>query len=331
MSILTDYLEKKLLDHIFGQAAFTRPNELYLGLSTTAFADSDNGSTASAKEPSGNSYARVRIDNISEYNTSGDDIRNNSSIDFAESTGSWGSIGYWGIFDGSSSSANMLMHGSFSSATTVASGDQFRISTGDLEINFPSAIYVGNNSSASVSGSYYSSYAKWRKMIAYFFGFDVGNSSINDKFEFCTDTNSTFGQDALWLAVSTSAFPTSGLTAAELSGGGYARVRIVYQTSTSFSAATTSSGVTSTSNSSVISFPEATSSWGNISHFAIFRGIGNQSGETITAQAQRCSSYDANYATSKYPLISGSLTSTKTVNSGDRLRFGIGDLVITAS
>ena len=112
MSILTDYTEKKLLDHIFGQAAFTRPNELYLGLSTTAFVDADNGSTAYAKEPSGNAYARVRIDNISEYNTSGDDIRNSSSIDFAEATGSWGSIGYWGIFDGSGSSANMLMHGS---------------------------------------------------------------------------------------------------------------------------------------------------------------------------------------------------------------------------
>ena len=330
MAVLTDYMERKLLDHIFGQAAFTRPNGLYLGLSASAFADSDNGTTASAKEPSGN-YARVRIDNISEYNTSNHDIRNTSSIDFNEASGSWGDVEYWGIFDGTGSSANMLMHGSFSSATTVASGDQFRISTGDLEINFPSSIVAGGNSQNTHNNTTYWSMAYWRKQIAYFFGFDVGANVINEKFQFCTNTDTLFGQDALWLAVSTSAFPTSGLTAAELSGGGYARQRIVYGTSTSFSAATTSSGTTSTSNNVAISFPEATSSWGDISHFAIFRGIGNQSSETLTAQAQRCSSYDSNYATSYYPLISGALTSTKTVGSGDRLRFGIGDLVITAS
>lgn len=332
MSILTDYMEKKLLDHIFGQAAFTRPNELYLGLSTTAFADSDNGSTASAKEPSGNSYARVRIDNISEYNTSGDDIRNNSSIDFAEATGSWGSIGYWGVFDGTGSSANMLMHGSFSSATTVASGDQFRISTGDFEINFPSAIYAGDNSLIS-TGSY--SRAKWRQQIGHLFGFDIGNQGTNQDFEYYTDTDSTFGQDSLYLAVSASAFPTSGLTAHEVSTSGtaYARVRILDGDDSNvdyFNAATTSSGVTSISNNVAISFPEATSSWGDISHFAIFRGAdSNQAAND--ASAQRAYSYHNAFDTSLYPLISGALTSTKTVNSGDRLRFGIGDLVITAS
>jgi hypothetical protein len=326
-------MEKKLLDHIFGQAAFTRPSSLYLGLSTTAFADSDNTTTASAKEPSGNAYARVQIDNISEYNTSGDDIRNSSSIDFAEATGSWGSIGYWGIFDGTGSSANMLMHGSFSSATTVASGDQFRISTGDFEINFPAAIYVGNDASVTVNNTNQGSYAKWRKMIGYALGFDLGNSQTNDVFEFYNSTDVNFGQDCLYLAVSASAFPTSGLTSNEVSTSGtaYSRVEILSVNNNFFSAATTVSGVTSISNSSAISFPEATSSWGNISHFAIFRGMQVQSGPSNAAQAQRANEYRSGYPTSNYPLISGALTSTKTVNSGDRLRFGIGDLVITAS
>jgi len=313
MSILTDYMEKKLLDHIFGQAAFPRPNLLYLGLSTTAFADADNGSTASAKEPSGNSYTRVQIDHKCAYNTSGDDIRNTSSIDFNEATGSWGSIGYWGIFDGSGSSANMLMHGSFSSATTVGSGDQFRISTGDFEINFPSAIYAADSSAT---------YSEWRKQIGYRLGFDILGASPDADEEFRYYTDSSTQHDKLWLGVKTSAFPTSGLGDNEISrsGTGYTRVKILDADDSSvdfFNAATTTSGTTTLTNNVAISFQEATSSWGNISHFAIFRSAADQWYNT--------------YPDGKYPLISGALTSTKTVNSGDRLRFGIGDLVITAS
>ena len=339
MAVLTDYMERKLLDHIFGQAAFTRPNGLYLGLSASAFADSDNGTTASAKEPSGN-YARVRIDNISEYNTSNHDIRNTSSIDFNEASGSWGDVEYWGIFDGTGSSANMLMHGSFSAATTVSSGDQFRISTGDLEINFPSAIYVGANSTYTDNHSegttdHYVK-AKWRYHIAYALGFlsSYSNLAADEKFLFYSSAVSGSYSDSsrnhhtnLYLAVRTSAFPTSGLTGSEISQSGtnYARVNILsaYDSSIDyFSAATTSSGTTSISNDKVIQFQEATSSWGNISHFAIFRG------DTLMHSADERVS---NQATSMYPLISGALTSTKTVGSGDRLRFGIGDLVITAS
>jgi hypothetical protein len=332
MSILTDYMEKKLLDHIFGQAAaFTRPSALYLGLSTTAFADSDTGSTASAKEPSQSSYSRVRIDNISTYDTGGHYIRNNSSIDFAEATGSWGSIGYWGIFDVASGAGNMLMHGSFSSATTVASGDQFRISSGDLQINFPSSIYAGNDASYTVGNTTYYGKAKWRKQIAYLLGFEIysgASFTANEKFLFYNNTASGFEQDRLYLAVKNSAFPTSGLTGSEISqsGTGYARVKILEANNSTidyFNAATTSSGTTSISNNVVIQFPEAASSWGNISHFAIFRGSSSTDQEADTFVSGR--------PTSQYPLISGALTSTKTVNSGDRLRFGIGDLVITAS
>lgn len=335
MAILTDYMEQKLLDHIFGQAAFTRPSALYLGLSTTAFADSDNTTTASAKEPSGNAYARVQIDNISEYNTSGDDIRNSSSIDFAEATGSWGSIGYWGIFDSSGSSANMLMHGSFSSATTVGSGDQFRISTGGLEINFPSAIYAGNSGVAS---------ANWREQIAYFLGFDVHNGGDeNENFLYYSNSTQYFYHNALYLAVSASAFPTSGLTGWEVGTAnsvnptdGYARVKILEANNSNidyFNAATTSSGTTTISNNVAIQFPEATGSWGNISHFAIFRGSSSSSHNDYANIRPGSTFGGGSYVmyNSQYPLISGSLTSTKTVSSGDRLRFGIGDLVITAS
>ena len=321
MAILTDSMERKLLDHIIGKAEYTRPGSLWMGLSTTAFTDSDSASAAYAKEPSGNAYARVQVDDKVYYDHTNEDLRNTSSIDWAEATGAWGDIEYWGIFDGQSSSDDLVMHGSFSAATTVSSGDQFRISTGDFEINFPAAIYHGTRNSTT--------FANWREQIGYRLGFDwSGNQDINEQFLFRSSANASFDHPALYLGVSASAFPTSGLTASEISRSGtaYARVQL---SASNFGSAATSSGTTTITNTSAIVFPEATASWGNISHFAIFRGEYVNTG-TSTDRAETSTYNSANY-NANYPLISGALTTTKAVGSGDRLRFGIGDLVITAS
>jgi len=321
MAILTDLMERKLLDHIMGQAEYTRPSYLYMGLSTTAFTDSDSASAASAKEPSGNAYYRVQVNNKIFYDHTNDDLRNTSSIDWAEATGLWGSIGYWGIFDGSTSTDDLVMHGSFSAATTVSSGDQFRISTGAFEINFPAAIYDGSNNSTTS--------ANWREQIGYRLGFNWSGSQVtNEYFYFRTNSSSNFTHSHLYLGVSASAFPTGGLSAYEVSKSGTAYNRVLLYHSSwagSFSSAATSSGTTTITNTSAIVFPEATASWGNISHFAIFRGSSSGDG--------RADGYyiTSTYLNSIYPLISGALTTTKAVGSGDRLRFGIGDLVITAS
>ena len=318
MAILTDSMERKLLDHIIGKAEYARPGSLWMGLSTTAFTDSDSASAAYAKEPSGNAYARVKVDDKVYYDHTNEDLRNTSSIDWAEATGAWGDIEYWGIFDGQSSSDDLVMHGSFSAATTVSSGDQFRISTGDFEINFPAAIYTGYSSS--------SVWANWREQIGFRLGFDwSGTQNTNEMFHFYTSSASNFKHDSLYLGVSASAFPTSGLSNHEVSRSSTAYQRVALFPN-SFGSAATSSGTTTITNTSAIVFPEATASWGNISHFAIFRGSNDP--DDHRADGASVSSY---YYNSSYPLISGALTTTKAVGSGDRLRFGIGDLVITAS
>lgn len=319
MAILTDYMEKKLLDHAFGQAEFSTPSALYLGVSTTAFADSDNGTTASAKEPSSsNGYARQRLDNVITLYTSDFDIRNNTSIDFPTATNSnWGSIQYWGIFDGTGSSANMLMHGSFSSGTTVNVGDQFRISSQDFEITFP----------ASIGGDSW-----WREQIAWFLGFDHTSSPTqNRRFYYYTKSNQGYAQfydEALYLALGTSAF-TDDIYGSSIelstSGTGYARVKILDADDSSvdyFSAAATNSGQTTLTNSVAIVFPEASASWGTVSHFAIFRGATS-------------GSYDASVLgtgnQARHPLFRGALSSSASISSGDRLRFAANGLTIEAS
>ena len=326
MAILSDYLEPKLLDHIFGKTEFTRPTDLYIGISTSAFTESDNGTTAAAKEPAydsttpsyfGDGYSRVQIDNNAQYNVSSESIKNTSGIDFPEAGGSgWGSIQYWAIFDSNTSTANMLMHGSFTSAVTVSAGSQFRIGTGDLEIIFPTIVNTADGLSTASDNRY------WRAQLAYLLGLANPLGSMNNANNYFQFRDASTDQAYLYVGVSATAFGDT-LGATENSGTGYARV---FASHGSWgNASTDGSGVTTISNSSAISFPEAGSDWGDMAYWAIFRG-GNSVSSNYDA-----SSYASGDAAGSQPLLKGALTTSKTVNSGDVLRFGIGDFVVTAS
>jgi hypothetical protein len=125
MSAMSDYLENEILDHILSVGSYTMPTNVYVGLSTGSFADDNSGT-----EITGNNYARV----VASFGaaTSGT-ASNDAAIEFAAATGSWGSISHFGIFD-ASSSGNLLIHGAFTTAKTIASGDILKISTGDLDV-----------------------------------------------------------------------------------------------------------------------------------------------------------------------------------------------------
>jgi len=122
---MSDYLENEILDHILGTGAYTMPSAVYVGLSTGSFGDDNSGT-----ELTGNNYARV----AATFSAAASGTTSNSAaIEFAAATGSWGSISHFGIFDASSSD-NLLIHGAFTTAKTIASGDILKISTGDLDI-----------------------------------------------------------------------------------------------------------------------------------------------------------------------------------------------------
>jgi len=125
MSAMSDYLENEILDHILGTGAYTMPTTVYVGLSTGSFGDDNSGT-----ELTGNNYARVSAT----FSAAASGTTSNSAaIEFAAATGSWGSVSHFGIFD-ASSSGNLLIHGAFTTAKTIASGDILKISTGDLDI-----------------------------------------------------------------------------------------------------------------------------------------------------------------------------------------------------
>ncbi len=92
----------------------------------------------------------------------------------------------------------------------------------------------------------------------------------------------------------------------EASGGGYARVAVA-NNNTNFAAASSPGGVGTKLNATMIAFPQASGSWGTVTHFGIFDA---SSGGNL--------------------LISGALTTSRAVVSGDTPRFLANAFSLTA-
>lgn len=125
MSALSDYAENKVLDAIGGNATFTTPTNVYLGLSTGSMADDDSGT-----ELSGSGYARV---SVSFGAAASGTMSNDAAIEFSAATGSWGSVSHWALYD-ALTAGNQLLNGAFTTAKTIDSGDVLKIAVGDLDI-----------------------------------------------------------------------------------------------------------------------------------------------------------------------------------------------------
>ena len=120
----SNYLETELLDHVFANNAYTSPSAVYVSLHT-ANPDED----ASGAEVSGGSYARV----AGSFTVSGNTATTSAAVEFATATASWGTITHVGVWD-ASSAGNMLAYAALTASKAIASGDVFRIPTGDLDI-----------------------------------------------------------------------------------------------------------------------------------------------------------------------------------------------------
>jgi hypothetical protein len=121
----TNFLETEILDHVFAGAAYTAPTTKYLAL-FTAIAD---GETGSVTELSGSAYARQSV----AFTTSGNTTSNNAAVEFPTATGSWGTVTHVGVYD-ASSSGNLMAYATLSSSKAIATGDVFRVPSGDLDI-----------------------------------------------------------------------------------------------------------------------------------------------------------------------------------------------------
>jgi hypothetical protein len=120
----SNYLETELLDHVFAGNAYSSPSAVYVGLFTATPGEDDSGT-----EVSGGSYARQ----AGSFSVSGNTATTTAAIEFPTATASWGTITHIGIYD-ASSAGNLLAYASLTASKAIASGDVFRIPTGDIDI-----------------------------------------------------------------------------------------------------------------------------------------------------------------------------------------------------
>lgn len=121
----SNYLENKVLLHVFGATAYTAPTTLYVALFT-----SNPGETGAGTEVSGGSYARQTIT----FTVTGAQAANTAAVEFPTASASWGTITYAAIYD-ASTGGNMLDYGALTTSKTIASGDVLRIPASSYTID----------------------------------------------------------------------------------------------------------------------------------------------------------------------------------------------------
>ena len=127
MAGFSDYLEDKVLDHVFGGNAYTAPSTLYVALYTVATTDKGGGT-----EVIGGSYAR-QTGAFSVSGTNPTTASNTAAIEYPTATANYGTVVAVGILD-ASSSGNLLAYANLTTSKVVSSGDVFRFNPGDLDI-----------------------------------------------------------------------------------------------------------------------------------------------------------------------------------------------------
>jgi len=124
MAGFSDYLENKVVGHVFGGSAYTAPSTLYVALYTSAPSDTGGGT-----EVSGGAYARQ----TAAFTVTNDTASNTSAIEYPTATANYGTVVAVGIFD-ASSSGNLLAYGNLTTSKTVSTGDVFRFNAGAIDI-----------------------------------------------------------------------------------------------------------------------------------------------------------------------------------------------------
>lgn len=122
---MSNFLENALINATLRATTYTSPATVYVSLWTSDPTDAGSGT-----EVSGGSYARTAVTFGAPSNGTS---LNNADVIFPTATASWGTVGWIGIND-ASTSGNLLYHTPLDTSKTIDSGDIFKIATGNLSV-----------------------------------------------------------------------------------------------------------------------------------------------------------------------------------------------------
>ena len=125
MAEMSNYLENAMINAVLRNTSYTSPTTVYVGLYTSDPTDANSGT-----EVSGGSYARTSVT----FGSPSNGVSTNSAaVEFPQATADWGTVTHIGILD-ASSSGNLLFHTPLDTSKAIATGDIFKISSGNLSV-----------------------------------------------------------------------------------------------------------------------------------------------------------------------------------------------------
>lgn len=125
MAEMSNFLENALINATLRNTSYTSPSTVYIGLYTSDPTDANTGT-----EVSGGSYTRTAVTMGAPSNGVS---TNTAAVEFPQASGSWGTVGWIGILD-ATSSGNLLYHTALDTSKTISSGDIFKIAIGGLSV-----------------------------------------------------------------------------------------------------------------------------------------------------------------------------------------------------
>lgn len=125
MAEMSNYLENALINGTIRGTTYTAPSTIYVGLYTSDPTDANTGT-----EVSGGSYARTSVTFGAPSNGAS---LNSSAVEFPQATADWGTVGWIGLLD-ASTSGNLLYHTPLDVSKTISNGDIFKIAIGSLSV-----------------------------------------------------------------------------------------------------------------------------------------------------------------------------------------------------
>ena len=125
MAEISNYLENALINGTLRATTFTAPTTVYISLHTADPTDAGSGT-----EVSGGSYIRQSATFAAPSDGAS---ASNADVTFPQATGNWGTIGWIGIWD-ASTTGNLLYHTALDTSKTIDTGDIFKIASGSLTV-----------------------------------------------------------------------------------------------------------------------------------------------------------------------------------------------------
>lgn len=134
MANASNYLEQQVYNHIFRDDTFSKPSNIFIGLTTDI--PKDDGTYTEVADANGYArYAQVSGDSRwAAHGTTGPGS-NDVEFSFNQATGDWGTVSGVIITDSETHSAgNVLLHGALTTPKIVENGDTFKFAVGALDV-----------------------------------------------------------------------------------------------------------------------------------------------------------------------------------------------------